>query len=432
MSWKRTCLSLSVFVLLSSANAAGAFSNYVEGVELMKQKQYGRAIASFEQALRENPNDANSHYCLGTCYYQMHNVSAAKDSYMRAYKLSPGSVAGKNSLAAMQNLNAPAGARSAGTSQPAQRTASSNQQYNSSAQSSSRTSTAASSTPAMGDSDDSDLASLPNQARIDFHRPDDGQQHFYVNALMNNRPMEMMYDTGAEHCTFGFNHLAEIGIAPPTGKPKGTSYGIGGGRPVWEIRVNLKVGSIERRNFPIIVAQKLDGRPLLGQSFYGRFQQRIDYAPDRQTGTITLTKIGSAQSRTSSASATRTHNDRNTVSFTREGKEMMVPVEVNGRSIQMVFDTGAHGVTFSKSHLRKLGISIPSDAEDGANYGMGGTVKTAVFSVDRIRMGPIEKNDHRVNVFIDREIPHPLVGQSFFGDWRYTIDSVNNTITFQR
>lgn len=428
MSWKRTCLSLSVFVLLSSANAAGAFSNYVEGVELMKQKQYGRAIASFEQALRENPNDANSHYCLGTCYYQMHNVSAAKDAYMRAYKLSPGSVAGKNSLAAMQNLNAPAGARSAGTSQPAQRTTSSNQQY------SSRTQTTSVSTGrSQGQSEDADLASLPNQTRIDFHRPNDGQQHIFVNAYLNNRPMEMMFDTGAEHCLFGFNHLAEAGIAPPTGKHTGISEGVGGGKAVWEMRANeLKVGSIVRRNFPIIACQQLGGRPLLGQSFYGKFKYKVDYAPDGQTGNITLTKIGSSQGQTSVASRAVNKNNRYMVQFTKLGRDLLVPVEVNGRTISMIFDTGAHGVTFSMGHLKKLGISIPSDAEDGANWGTGGTMKTKVFAIDRIRMGPIEKNYHRVNVITEGEIQHPLMGQSFFGDWRYSIDNENNTITFER
>src|ERR1700722_16684634 len=48
------------------------------------------------------------------------------------------------------------------------------------------------------------------------------------------------------------------------------------------------------------------------------------------------------------------------VPFTRQGNLILVKGAVNGKSVTMVFDTGAGGCLFSLETLRSLGVKIPA------------------------------------------------------------------------
>lgn len=417
-------LSSAVLILLlfASLPARSADPDTELGVKLFKQQKYVQAIKAFNRALKSNPREPGLYYFLGASYDQAGDRASAKKLYAYAIQLGPSSepaqlaarALGKIDPAYLQSV-VDAATRSPGRNARPQRS---------------------SSTQPVGivntHSSPDDLSSLPAESRVDFYRkPDSG--HLYVTAYVNNRPIEIMFDTGAENCSFGKNHLQQLGIPLPKGEPIGKAMGVGG-EPVdvWSTNVSVKVGQIERKNFPIGVQERMSGAPLLGQTFFRDFRYSIEAAQSGTRGTIRFVRNDLIGGRSSTGSIYDKQANRYEVPFHREGKEMVVQVEINGKPIPMFFDTGAHGVVLDRKHIQQVGLSIPDGAEEGFSTGIAGTVKSYHFNVSRIKMGPIEKRNFGISVLDQGNIPHPLMGQEFFGEWRYAIDNVHNVIKFQR
>jgi predicted aspartyl protease len=89
-------------------------------------------------------------------------------------------------------------------------------------------------------------------------------------------------------------------------------------------------------------------------------------------------------------------------------------------------------VAFSSEQLKKANIPIPEDAQTASTSGIGGETTSQVFTIKRMKMGPIEKTNCTVTCAAAMNSPYPLLGQSFFGDWQYTIDNANSVIRFVR
>ena len=414
-----------------------ASSNYQDGMQMMQAKQYARAVASFEQALRENPRDQNSYYCLGTCYYNMKDLNNAKSYYMSAIQISASSrtgIAAKQALKSLEQQAQKSGAT------PVRTISNTSSTQSRSVSSGTTNNTAANSTAGIGISkrvsrEEEDLAkdihTLPTDTRVRFHRrPESGGDHLYVEASVNNRPITVMFDTGAEMCSFGFNHLQQLGIPIPTGKPTGQSLGLGSSGPqaTWTVYTTLRVGNIERKNFPISVQKNLGLDPLLGQSFFKAFHYTVEADSNPQTGAIHFTRNTGKQS----GSIYKQREAGAEVPFSREGREMLVNATINGRSVPMYFDTGAAGVTLSKDLAKSIGVNVPEDADEGYDSGASGDSKSWTFPVRSVKLGPIEKTNFNIRVVEDLPMKRGLVGQTLFGDWRYTIDSTNNVIRFKR
>jgi clan AA aspartic protease (TIGR02281 family) len=167
------------------------------------------------------------------------------------------------------------------------------------------------------------------------------------------------------------------------------------------------------------VQENMPTLPLLGQTFFRDFQYTIDNAGK----SILFVKNGS--------SAATVANEHNSVPFRNEGREVIVSADINGRSIPMYFDTGAEYCTFSFEHLKQLGISVPDDARQTISVGIAGNSKSFMFTVPRIRLGPIEKQDVPIMATGDH-LPHPLLGQTFFGDLRYEFDNQDHLLMIRR
>jgi predicted aspartyl protease len=192
--------------------------------------------------------------------------------------------------------------------------------------------------------------------------------------------------------------------------------------------VTLKVGNIERKNFDIQVQASMNVKPLLGQSFFKDYQYTIDKTSE-ENGTIHFVKKAPAGAATRTASSAR---DLYAVPFQRSGRNLIVNVEVDGHPMTMFFDTGAANVAFTTDQLKKANIPIPEDAQTSVSSGIGGDTSAQIFPVKRIKMGPIEKTNFSVSCVGAASMPYPLLGQSFFGDWQYTIDNAASVIRFVR
>jgi len=167
------------------------------------------------------------------------------------------------------------------------------------------------------------------------------------------------------------------------------------------------------------VQEVMPADPLLGETFYKDYE----YTTDPGANTITFHKKGATAS---------LYGDKYAVPFTREGNELVVTAQVNGKSIQMYFDTGADNIAFSPMHLKQLGLEIPEEHGEGMSIGVGGTTRTVHFNVDSIKLGPVEKRNIEVGVVDQSQMPHPLLGQNFYSGWQFTIDNDRHVIRFLR
>jgi predicted aspartyl protease len=433
-------MSMAGAAALATIPAQASSDSYKEGVRLYGAKQYRKALLKFFETKKEFPEDGFVCYYMGNCYMALSDRASAKQCYADAIKYGksqPPAINGLKALIAMGELEyaktvvppwnyklqcmlpggGTMGAEEAVRS--GMQTASAVQAHQSKVtnyakreqtSSTSSTSSIDTSLPSEGSFDIVNIPQIPNVT--------------FVSGAINGRPVKAMrFDTGAEMCLFGKNHLADYGIQPPSGPATSEVRGVGGSQDAWRMNVDLKVGNIERRNFTITVQNVMNSPPLLGQTFFKDYQCQVD----KRAGKIRLVR-SDVYSR--SASAASHFQSQQSVPFTKEGNLLVVEVEVNGRRTKMVLDTGADETQFTKEQLQAASVVIPQNAQQSESRGVGGATTALVFPVSRMRMGPIAKDNYPIRVLGTAHMPYPLLGQSFFGDWRYSIDNVNNQIKF--
>jgi len=381
------CFATSIALLIPCGRPSGAAdANFTYGQALFAKGDFKNASRYFGAAYQSNPRDLTTIRYLATCYQRQGDMANAKKwaDYFTSLQRAQGAGAPQQASSTVESVRVvPSGGA-----------------------------------PSEGN--------LPEICRIPFVK--EGRL-LTIDASINNRPVRMCFDTGAEQIAFGQNHLEGI-IRGTEGQPVGAAAGVGssGTVPVWVKQVTMKVGSIERRNCPIMIQQNMPApaMPLLGQEFYKDYEYTIDYqGAEKDRGTITFVKKGSS-------TAGGPGGGLYSVPFTREGNELVVTVEVNGRPCQMYFDTGAAGIIFTEEQLKKAGVTIPDDAVPEQHGGIGGMTSGKGFALARMRMGPIDKSNVWVSALTSANMRHGLLGQPFYSDWQYTIDTAHNMIRFVR
>jgi clan AA aspartic protease (TIGR02281 family) len=267
-----------------------------------------------------------------------------------------------------------------------------------------------------------DVAPLPEMTRVYYQEQDAMNPNLIsIPAKINGRPINMLFDTGADGVVIGKSQLAQLGIAAPTGRPTGKTGGVGSGGSVdvWILPCEIEVGGI-RRIVPVYVQDSLNTLPLLGQTFY----RDLAYEIDSKAKTLVLKK----RHYMTAGSENSTYN----VHFDRMGRHLIVQVEVNGKPMKMIFDTGASSIAFTKEQLEAANIKIPEDAQVGTSTGVAGSTVSYNFPISRIRMGPIDRSDVPISAVSDAQMPYPLLGQTFYAGWQYTIDDEHQQIVFVR
>lgn len=116
------------------------------------------------------------------------------------------------------------------------------------------------------------------------------------------------------------------------------------------------------------------------------------------------------------------------------GISFMVQVAVNGRPIEMVFDTGASSIVFGKNHLAQLGIAPPPAGKkpDFYSSGVGSSSKIPCWQMYAdIKVG--EMIIPKCPISVMESLPtDPLLGQTFFKHFAYTIDYGSKSIVLTR
>jgi hypothetical protein len=79
---------------------------------------------------------------------------------------------------------------------------------------------------------------------------------------------------------------------------------------------------------------------------------------------------------------------------------------------------------------------VPEDAKFSHHTGVNGSGLAKVFTVRRLKLGPIDRSDVWVSVNLDTSdsssICAPLLGQPFWLGYEYTIDMKKKLIHFVR
>jgi clan AA aspartic protease (TIGR02281 family) len=371
-----------------------------------KAKQYPQAAESFRKAIAANRKDSNLYYYYALCLHYSGNVNGAKAIYNQIMQYFPNSEAATHARTAIGGM-APGGVAPAPT-----------------ASETPSASAPIGSKPASVSTDNKEglsLSDMPDEARIYFRNEDGGM---VIGAKFNNRPLDAIFDTGAESILVGKNHLKALGIPLPAGVPSGMVQGVGGvPQRSWRMPCTVTIGQMERRNIEVTVQEEL-ATPLIGQTFF----QGMTYTIDNGAKSINFVK------KTSRSGSIYNDPSKSTdsVPFVREGKEILVQVRINGKTIPMYFDTGASGIHLTTAHAKSIGLVVPDDAPLQKATGIAGTSMCNVVTVKSISLGPIEKQNIEVAVDIDSDFSHPLLGQAFFGDCHYSIDEAHHVIHLRR
>jgi clan AA aspartic protease (TIGR02281 family) len=400
--------SVGASALVFSCSAASAANTEFDlGAASYKNRDFKSASVHFDNALRRNPNDYNALYYKAACLTQLGKPTEAKYAYAVLIKSFPQTSAARNAEAAMAYLDPTYLRQLKGQSNVTGRASSSDTSGGGSTVSMQSLSNA---TPSYGE-----LVGSPAPATIYF---ENAGNNLLVQALINNRKVPMLFDSGAYGCTIGLEQVKELGLKPPEGPPTGRASGVGAGGTTgtWQMMVTIRVGTIEKKNFPLTVIENSNVPALLGQTFYREYIYSIDNAaksirfkPKQAGGVASGSGEGGG------------------IPFTREGNHIIVNVSFNGKTIPCYLDTGASSTVLSIGHCRQIGLAIPDDAETTMSQGVAGISMNKTFPVSRVTCGPISKNDMLVSVTAN-PLPHPLLGQNFFGNLRYEVDDDNHVI----
>lgn len=435
----------SVPAIFSAPAQAG--DEFNQGVKLMGEKRYAEATKLLKKAVYDEPNNAKAQYYLALSWHYQGRTSDALVNYQAVLKKFPGTDEANRSLQAIQGMSIPPGTTDAqwygkpapkpvvptvrtygGSSSAAARSSPSStvRSYSSSpVRSSSSSPVRSTSSTAVRSNSHSEISgtsssSLPEQATIYFEQ---GDARLKVDVFINNRPIKMVFDTGATGVVVGKNQLEEIGIKPPDGEATGQSGGsaTAGLQPYWMMPADVKVGTILRQNFPIKVLSYNSAAPLLGQSFIHDFE----YSIDKNAGIIRLKRKGSGGV---SASASSGYS----IPFEWEGPKMLINVEVNGRPYPMYFDTGnsASAISLGMHDVKALNLNT-EDGDGVTTSGVTGTGGGIRFKIKRIKLGPIERFDVPV-IANYASLGKPLVGQDLYEGYEYIVDNDRRLIRFIR
>jgi clan AA aspartic protease (TIGR02281 family) len=427
-------------MMLGYLPARAADNEFAQGVELYKKNDFQQACFFLERAVKTMPDDPNVLYYDALCWHQLKIWRKAADRYTEIMNRFPRSAAAVQAERALHLLSpylgssggtAAAATASGGTDRANAAATTGDASRGGDAarrDAQKRLNDAIDKLKADFHGDTVDLSGSPMQSKVYYTQTNDAAGiDFIVDVYINGRPLKMVWDTGASTVVIGQNHLAQLGLPPIPANRKAEVQSVGVGSGInhsYIMHYDLKVGQMLAKNCLVLVQEGSMHEPLLGQTFLKHFTYTVDYGAK----VIYLTRKDEGKQNIASSGSGGTYD----IPFVREGNELVVTAQVNGRPYQFYFDTGAMEIAMTAEDARKLGLQIPDDATVGFSRGVGGVTQSWHFPVRYLKCGPIEKRDIDVAVVENSHMSHPLLGQTFYAGWQYTIDNENNVIHMVR
>ncbi len=411
--FSKTAVSVAV-VSMASISMSAAFAQskeapatYESGQQLYQAKQYEKAVKVLTASLSTcKPNLVPStYYMLGCCFLQLKNSEQARKCFVLVRDRYPQSreaaLASSVVGAASSGGSAANSSAQEGKSVASAQSASSTQNYSASSR--------RSSTQRRGGEVD-DLASLPPENRFYFKPVSQG--HMEVQAYLNDRPITCWFDTGA-NAHFGKNQLREAGIQEPTGQPTIQVSGWAGNTvPAWLVYWDVKLGNMKRK-IAVTVEDNMSLPPLLGQEFLRGYNYEIDHA----SGVVTMKK---------ELNSTSIENNLWDLPCAQKGGRDIVTIQLNGKALPVMLDTGTNRTIFDPKDLASIGIRPAEDLPTVSLQGVGGSMSMKEMTME-VRLGPYTST---IPVLIGRPDGGSAIGQDVLAGRRFTIDSNKHLLRF--
>lgn len=127
----------------------------------------------------------------------------------------------------------------------------------------------------------SEKDSKDGETKVRFIR---GARNIKIETKMHGRPLEMIFEPEARS-TISIDQLRALGLPAPTGKYVDFTPVLGGSDvKYWLVKVNLTIGSINLKDYEMMVLEKSHDEPILGQPFVGEYNFKVD--PEANTITF--------------------------------------------------------------------------------------------------------------------------------------------------
>jgi tetratricopeptide (TPR) repeat protein len=387
---------LSAF-LINSAAFADAYAE--QGMKLFKQKSYAKAAAYFEESIKNVPWESQPYYYAALSYHYQRDFKKATEKYAMLVEKFPGTEASNNAIAALNQiapnyLNSKNAAPGGGSIKSALAAAS-----------------AAGGSAAI--KEDKGTVEGQPQTRITFRK---NQSDNVIDVRINGRTTRAIFDPNAESTSFSRQQLQALAIQVP----KGAS----------EFKGEIDLGGVVRKNAPITVDDS--GQPAkIGQSFLEAFTYRVDEVSKY----IDIKRKGGTAARGSE------------ISFTRDGKDIIVSVEVNGRAASMVYDSqGGEGMEMNGKQAKSIGLRTDEaeerkvDPNEGPQRGDPNWVTPEdrpsgpKHMPVRVKFGPMEKVGVNCAIVDTHAGKYPKFSGSAVNDgsWVVDVDYKMNKIRFTK
>lgn len=387
---------LSAF-LFNSAVYADAYAE--QGMKLFKQKSYAKAAAYFEESIKNVPWESQPYYYAALSYHYQRDFKKATEKYGMLVEKFPGTEASNNAIAALNQiapnyLNSKNAAPAGGSGKSA-------------------VAAAAAAAGSAANKEDKGTVEGQPQTRITFRK---NQSDNVIDVRINGRTTRAIFDPNAESTTFSRQQLQALAIQVP----KGAS----------EFKGDIDLGGVVRKNAPITVDDS--GQPAkIGQSFLEAFTYRIDEVSKY----IDIKRKGGTAARGSE------------ISFTRDGKDIIVSVEVNGRAASMVYDSqGGEGVEMNSKQAKSIGLKTDEaeerkvDPNEGPQRGDPNWVSPEdrpsgpKHMPVRVKFGPMEKVGVNCAIVETHAGKYPKFSGNAVNDgsWVIDVDYKTNKIRFTK
>ena len=117
-----------------------------------------------------------------------------------------------------------------------------------------------------------------------------------------------------------------------------------------------------------------------------------------------------------------------------QNRSMYVDVVVDGKSTQMVVDSGASLVSLPEKTAAKLSIVVPADAPELQLVTADGrSIMGRRVTLSKVRIGQFEAENVDAAVLSETpESAEPLLGMSFLGNFKFEIDIASKTLKMLR
>lgn len=383
---------------LGFAPEASADQYYDAGIKLFQTKKYPEAARYFEESIKTSPWESNTYYYCALTYHYMGDFKKAAGRYGDCLERFPGTTAATQATAALQKVDPGYFKRKQEEAKAKEAAA------------------AAVGAQASGGTKASsqDKGTIEGDVARLTYKINQGDK--VVEVKVNGRGTPAIFDQNAENTVFSRQQLASVGFTPEKG--------------AIETRANVSLGTVTRKNFPFTIDDS--GAPAkIGNSFLDAFNVNID----EKSRYIDLKR----KSQVSGSDAA--------VSFAKAAQDLIVSVDINGRSVQMVFDPKESGVNFTTQQAKNAGLKV-DDAEagqkpppgEGPQRGEAGWIPEEDRGAPpknlsvRMKFGPVERKGVSLQIHESGAWKYPKFGPDFVtsGGYKYEIDYKSNKILFTR